>query len=58
MIKDSHILASGQSFTKSIDLTGHAVDVAFIARRRGELVEGICSLGDAAKGNGLRINQT
>jgi len=58
VIKDSHIQASGQTFTKSIQLTGHAVDVAFIARRKGELVEGICYLGDAAEGNGLRISQT
>jgi hypothetical protein len=57
VIKDSHIQTSGQIFTKSIHLIGHAADAAFIARARKEREEGFCSLGDAAKGIGLRINQ-
>jgi transcriptional accessory protein Tex/SPT6 len=58
VIKDSHIQTSGQTFTKSILLIGHAADVAFIARTRRELVERFCSLGESAEGTGLRINQT
>jgi hypothetical protein len=58
VIKDSHIQTSGQIFTKSIQLIGHAGDVAFIARTRRDLVEGVFSLGDAAEGTGLGVNQT
>jgi transcriptional accessory protein Tex/SPT6 len=57
-VKDSHIQISGQIFTKSIWLIGHAADVAFITRTRRELVEGFCSLEDVTEGTGLRINQT
>ena len=58
VITDSHIQIGGQNFTWSIQLIGHAANVSYTTRTRIELVEGFCSLGIAAKGTGLRINQT